>query len=38
MTDDDLATLAVNSFEAAFVDESARARWTAEVRAWAADR
>jgi adenosine deaminase len=37
MTDDDLATLAANSFEAAFIDEPERARWTAEVRAWAAD-
>ena len=34
MTDDDLAVLAANSFEAAFVDEADRARWLAEVAAW----
>src|SRR3954447_26937873 len=36
VTDEDLATLAANSFEAAFIDEPERSRWTAEVRAWAA--
>jgi adenosine deaminase len=36
LTDDDLATLATNSFEAAFVDEADRARWLAEVAAWRA--
>jgi adenosine deaminase len=34
LTDDDLATLAANSFEAAFVDEADRSRWSAEVAAW----
>ena len=34
MTDADLAVLAANSFEAAFVDEADRARWLAEVAAW----
>jgi adenosine deaminase len=34
MTDDDLAVLATNSFEAAFADETDRARWLAEVAAW----
>ncbi len=34
MTDDDLAVLAANSFEAAFIDEVDRARWLAEVDAW----
>jgi adenosine deaminase len=34
MTDDDLAVLAANSFEAAFVDDADRARWLAEVAAW----
>jgi adenosine deaminase len=36
LTDDDLATLATNSFEAAFIDEADRARWLAEVAAWRA--
>jgi adenosine deaminase len=36
MTDGDLTTLATNSFEAAFVDEADRTRWSDEVRAWAA--
>jgi adenosine deaminase len=34
MTDDDLALLARNSFTAAFVPDSDRARWLAEVDAW----
>ena len=34
MTDADLAVLAANSFEAAFVDEADRVRWLAEVAAW----
>jgi adenosine deaminase len=34
MTDDELAVLAANSFEAAFVAEDDRARWLAEVGAW----
>ena len=34
MTDEDLAVLAANSFEAAFVGESDRARWLAELAAW----
>jgi adenosine deaminase len=34
MSDDALAVLAANSFEAAFVDESDRGRWLAEVAAW----
>jgi adenosine deaminase len=33
MTDDDLAVLAANSFEAAFVGEADRARWLSEVAA-----
>jgi adenosine deaminase len=37
MTDDDLATLATNSFEAAFIGERDRARWLAEVDAWRAE-
>jgi adenosine deaminase len=36
LTDDDLATLATNSFEAAFVDDADRTRWSAEVAAWRA--
>jgi adenosine deaminase len=36
MTDDDLAVLATHSFEAAFVDDTDRARWLAEVAAWRA--
>jgi adenosine deaminase len=36
LTDDDLATLATNSFEAAFIDGSDRSRWLAEVAAWRA--
>ena len=31
-----LATLAANSFEAAFIDDADRARWLAEVAAWRA--
>jgi adenosine deaminase len=34
MGDDDLALLAANSFEAAFVAEADRARWLAEVATW----
>jgi adenosine deaminase len=34
MTDDELALLARNSFEAAFVDEADRTRWLAEVEQW----
>ena len=34
MTDADLAVLAANSFEAAFVDDADRQRWLAEVAAW----
>ena len=34
MTDDDLATLAANSFEAAFVGDADREHWLAEVAAW----
>ena len=34
MTDDDLAVLATNSFDAAFVDEVDRARWLGQVRDW----
>jgi adenosine deaminase len=34
MTDDDLAVLAANSFEAAFIGHDDRARWLAEVAAW----
>jgi adenosine deaminase len=34
MTDDDLATLATNSFEAAFADAADRQRWLAEVATW----
>jgi adenosine deaminase len=34
MTDDDLAVLAANSFQAAFIDGVDRARWLAEVAAW----
>jgi adenosine deaminase len=34
MTDDDLAVLAANSFEAAFVGEADRTRWLAELTAW----
>jgi adenosine deaminase len=37
MTDDDLALLARNSFEAAFVGTGDRTRWLAEVDAWAAE-
>ncbi len=36
MTDDDLATLATNSFEAAFIGDDDRARWLSEVDAWRA--
>lgn len=36
MTDDDLAVLAANSFEAAFIDDGDRARRLAEVAAWRA--
>ncbi len=36
LTDDDLAQLARNSFEAAFVEETDRARWLGEVDAWRA--
>jgi adenosine deaminase len=36
MTDDDLATLATNSFEAAFIGDEDRARWLSEVDAWRA--
>jgi adenosine deaminase len=36
LTDDDLALLARNSFEAAFVEETDRARWLGEVDAWRA--
>jgi adenosine deaminase len=35
VTDADLAVLAANSFEAAFVDDADRTRWLAEVDAWA---
>jgi adenosine deaminase len=35
VSDADLAVLAGNSFEAAFIDEAGRARWLAEVDAWA---
>lgn len=38
MTDADLAVLAANSFEAAFVDETDRAHWLREVAAWAVQR
>jgi adenosine deaminase len=34
VTDDDLATLATNSFEAAFADAADRQRWLAEVATW----
>jgi adenosine deaminase len=34
MTDADLVALALNSFDAAFVDDADRARWRAEVAAW----
>jgi adenosine deaminase len=34
VTDDDLATLATNSFEAAFTDAADRQRWLAEVATW----
>jgi adenosine deaminase len=34
MADDDLATLATNSFEAAFVSDDDRARWLTEVNTW----
>jgi adenosine deaminase len=34
MTDDDLALLAANSFEAAFVDDALRGRWLAQVHQW----
>ena len=34
LTDDDLAVLAANSFEAAFVPDADRARWLGEVAAW----
>ena len=36
LTEDDLATLAANSFEAAFIGKTDRARWLAEVAAWRA--
>src|SRR3954452_18590775 len=36
MTDDDLATWAATSFEAAFIGDDDRARWLAEVDAWRA--
>jgi adenosine deaminase len=38
MTDDDLATLARNSFRAAFVPEADRERWLAEVDGWRSSR
>jgi len=36
LTDDDLATLATNSFQAAFIGDDDRASWLAEVDAWRA--
>jgi len=37
VSDADLAVLAANSFEAAFIDDADRARWLGEVESWSGD-